>query len=174
MPEIKLPNAEQIDRLYLQRLRQTYIDEPVFGAYWNKGTDPTMTRILDAEHLTAGVGVDGEWVDNDFDKMPIFGEMGPVTDTYGNVFIRIPKFYIKKTDGGAFKTWAVSKTQYPGFYLPWCFWDFTLETELSYIDVGKYKATSDGGGTPKLESKPDLYPLCNQNIVTFRTYAAHH
>src|SRR5690606_39467258 len=57
----------------------------------------------------AAVGVDGEWVRNDFDSAEIFGEMGPVTDDYGNVFIRIPKLYIRKTDGPGYKTWAVSK-----------------------------------------------------------------
>jgi hypothetical protein len=28
-----------------------------------------------------------------------------------------------------------------GFYLPWCFWNFTNSRELPYIDVGKYTAS---------------------------------
>jgi len=31
------------------------------------------------------------------------------------VFMRIPKFYIRKTDGENIKTWQVSKTKYRGF-----------------------------------------------------------
>ncbi len=144
---------------------------PIYGVYWNKGTSPTLTRTHSAVGLSAAVGTGGSFAANDFDALPIWGEMGPVADSYGNVFIRVPKFYIRKTDGADFKTWAVSKYQYPGFYLPWCFWDFTNNVELPYVDIGKYKGTSDGGGTPKLESKPDKYPLSNQHIVTFRTMA---
>jgi len=61
--------------------------------------------------MEANVGVDGEWVHNDFDRAEIFGEMGPVTDDYGNVFIRIPRFYIRKTDGPGYKTWGGEQTQ---------------------------------------------------------------
>ena len=142
----------------------------VFGVSWDKGTSPTLTRTDAAKGLTANAGVDTGVVVNQFDSLPIFGEIKTVTDSYGNVFRRIPKFYIGKSDGVGSKTWRVSKARHSGFYLPWCFWDFTNSKELPYVDVGKHKATSDGG-TPKLESKPDLYPLCNQNIVTFRTYA---
>ena len=164
-------------------LIKNYVDEriaevksrlynPIYGVYWNKGTSPTLTRTHDAVGLSAAVGLGGAWAVNSFDKAEIFGEMGPVTDTLGNVFIRIPKFYIKKTDGTAFKTWAVSKYQYPGFYLPWCFWDFANGVELPYVDIGKYKATSDGSN--RLESKPNLYPLINQTLPTFRTRAQNN
>jgi hypothetical protein len=144
----------------------------IYGVRWDKGSSPTLTRTGDAVGKVANVGVDGTFVQNDFDNLQIYREIGPVTDSYGNVFIRIPKFYIRKTDGAGFKTWEVSKTQYPGFYLPWCFWDFTNSKELPYIDVGKYKATVDGSS--KLQSVPNLAPLINQNIVTFRTYAKNN
>ena len=144
--------------------------EAIYGARWDKGTSPTLTRTDDAAGLTAEAGVDAGVVTNDFDSEDIFGEIADET-VGGNVFVRIPKLYITKVDGANYKSWQVSKNRMPGSYLPWCFWDFTNEIELDHVDIGKYKATSDGGGTPKLESKPDLYPLCNQNIVTFRTYA---
>ena len=145
---------------------------PIYGAYWDKSSDPTLTRTHDAVGMEANVGVDGEWVHNDFDRAEIFGEMGPVTDDYGNVFIRIPRFYIRKTDGPGYKTWAVSKHKYPGFYLPWCFWDFERGVELPYVDVGKYKASLGSGD--RLESKPDTHPLVNANIVAFRNYARNN
>ena len=145
---------------------------PIYGVYWDKGPDPTLIRTHDAVGMEAAVGVEGEWVHNDFDRAEIFGEMGPVTDDYGNVFIRIPKFYIRKTDGPGYKTWAVSKHQYPGFYRPWCFWDFERGVELPYVDVGKYKASLGSGN--RLESKPDTHPLVNANVVTFRSYARNN
>ena len=141
----------------------------VYGVAWDKSSNPTLTRINDSVWMVANVGVDGEVVQNDFDFAPIFGEMAEVEDNLGNVFIRIPKFYIKKTDGPNFKTWQVSKVRYAGFYLPWCFWDFATNRELPYIDVGKYNASLGAGDV--LESKPDTYPLVNKSIVSFRNYA---
>jgi hypothetical protein len=145
--------------------------EAIYGARWDKGATPALTRTDDAVGLTAEAGVDAGVVTNDFDSEDIFGEITEETDTYGNVFCRIPKLYIRKVDGASYKSCQVSKNRLPGSYLPWCFWDFDASAELDYVDIGKHKATSDGGGTPKLESKPDLYPLVSQNIVTFRTYA---
>lgn len=141
----------------------------VYGVAWDKGASPTLTRINDSVGMVANVGVDGEVVQNDFDFVPIFGEMAEVEDNLGNVFIRIPKFYIKKTDGSNFKTWQVSKVRYAGFYLPWCFWDFEKGEELPYIDVGKYTASLSPDN--KLQSIPDVPPLVSRNIVQFRDYA---
>ena len=141
----------------------------VYGVAWDKSSNPTLTRINDSVGMVANVGVDNQIVQNDFDFAPIFGEMVEVDDNLGNVFIRIPKFYIKKTDGPNFKTWQVSKVRYAGFYLPWCFWDFENGEELPYIDIGKYNASLSGDN--KLESKPGTYPLVNKTIVDFRDYA---
>lgn len=141
----------------------------VYGVAWDKSSNPTLTRINDSVGMVANVGVDNQIVQNDFDFAPIFGEMAEVDDNLGNVFIRIPKFYIKKTDGPNFKTWQVSKVRYAGFYLPWCFWDFENGEELPYIDVGKYHASLSDAGL--LESKPDTYPLISRTIVGFRDYA---
>jgi len=141
----------------------------VYGVAWDKSSNPTLTRINDSVGMVANVGVDNQVVQNDFDFAPIFGEMAEVYDNLGNVFIRIPKFYIKKTDGPNFKTWQVSKVRYAGFYLPWCFWDFATNRELPYIDVGKYNASLGAGDV--LESKPGTYPLISRTIVNFRNYA---
>lgn len=145
---------------------------PIYGVYWDKGSDPTLIRTHDAVGMEAAVGVDGEWVRNDFDSVEIFGEMGPVTDEYGNVFIRIPKLYIRKTDGPGYKTWAVSKHKHPGFYLPWCFWDHERGRERPYIDYGKHLASLGEGN--RLESKPGVHPLVLTSIVNMRTYARNN
>ena len=144
----------------------------IYGVYWNKGSVPTLTRTHDAIGMTAEAGIDNSFVQNDFDSAQIFREIGKVTDTLGNTFIRIPKFYIRKTDGVGFKTVQISKTKYTGFYLPWCFWDFTNSLELPYIDVGKHKASLGAGN--KLQSIPEVYPLSNTHIVNMRTYAKNN
>jgi hypothetical protein len=144
-------------------------DEVILGATWDKGETPTLTREEAAKDLVANVGVDRENVRNDFDAAPIFGEIKEVEDELGNIFMRIPKFFIRKAKGTDYRGWWVSKTEYPGFYLPWCFWDFDNNKALDYFDFGKHKGSYDGNGN--LCSIPDVAPKCNQNIVQFRTAA---
>jgi hypothetical protein len=142
----------------------------IYGVAWDKSTSPTLTRTDDAVGMVANAGVGMTSVVNDFDTAEIFGEISEVTDALGNVFVRIPKFYIKKTDGVGIKTWQVSKRKWSEeWYLPWCFWNFSTGQELPYIDVGKYNASLSPDN--KLESKPNTYPLANKNIVQFRDYA---
>lgn len=144
-------------------------DYAIMGAYWDKSSNSVLTRTDAAEGKIANVGVDGQLVQNDFDKMPIFRDMYEVTDDYGNTFIRIPKFYIRKKSGVGFFLQQISKTQHGGYYLPNVFWDFANNKELDYYDHPKYKASLSGDG--KLESKPDTHPLVSKNIVDFRGYA---
>lgn len=147
----------------------TTLSAPIYGAYWTKGSSPTLTRTNNAVGMTANAGTDGNWVQNDFDNAEIYREIGPVTDSLGNTFIQIPKFYIRKQDGVGFKTWQISKYQYPGFYLPKCFWDYSKNQELPYIWVGAYKASLSAGNL--LQSISGVSPLVNTNIVQMRTYA---
>jgi len=141
----------------------------IYGASWDKSSSSILTRTDNAVGLVANVGIDDQVVQNDFDDTPLFGSIREVTDDFGNVFIRIPKVYINKTDGPGLWERKVSMTKRPGFYRPWCFWDFANNRELPYIDVGKYKATLSADG--KLESKAGGYPLISRNIVQFRDYA---
>jgi len=167
----KMPGdpAGKLDQI-ISNLTADPTDKLVMGVYWNKTSSPTLTRTDDAIGKVAAAGVDGSLVTNDFDRMPIYREMIEVTDAYGNVFIKIPKFYIKKTDGPGFKTIKISKTQYPGYYLPAVFWDFTNGVELDYYWHGKYKANLSADNL-RLESKPATFPLQSKNIVDFRNYA---
>ena len=152
-----------------QILIKQNVSRDIFGATWTKVSSPTLTRTDKAFGLVANAGVDFASVTNDFDSRPIWGEMEEVTDVLGNVFTRIPKVYIRKLNGASFRGWQISKHRHSGFYLPWCFWDFTNNKELPYYDHGKYKATKDASG--RLESKPNLYPLVNDHLVNFRTFA---
>jgi hypothetical protein len=142
----------------------------IFGVFWNKGSSPTLTRTDMARGAAATAGTDAILAYNEFDMSAIFKDFTTVTDSYGNVFVRIPKMYIKKVDGNGYKTRQVSRKPFTGAYLPCCFWDFTNSKELDYVDVGKHKANLSAD-TTKLESKPSAYPLINKNIVDFRTLA---
>ena len=142
---------------------------PIYGASWNKGSSPVLTRTDNAVGMVAAAGVDNQVVVNDFDQAEIYKGIVEFTDPLGNVFICIPKFYIEKTDGVGVKTWRISRRRFGNAYLPWCFWDFTNSRELDYIYVGKYLASLSADN--KLESKPGVYPLINKNIVQVRGYA---
>ena len=141
----------------------------IYGVSWDKGENPNLVRTDAAVGMAANAGVDNQTVRNDFDDAGIYRDIIEVTDSLGNVFVRIPKLYIRKTDGAGYKTWQVSRHKHKGFYLPWCFWDFENHRELPWIDIGKHNASLGGGG--KLESKPGTYPLISKTIVDFRDYA---
>ena len=148
----------------------TYKGAAIYGVSWTKA-DVALTRTNGAVGFTAEAGVDAGVVTNDFDTAEIFSEFTEETDADGNVFVRIPKFYIRKTDSPTLKTWQICKQRMPGSYVPWCFINFTTGAELDYVDVGKYVAGNNG---TKLTSVADVYPTINQNIVTFRTWAENN
>jgi hypothetical protein len=158
-------------------------DSAIYTVTWNKASTPTLTRVGRMGGATVLCGVDatpavvstvtisGTAIDtyDNYIKKTLF-DWPEVTDTYGNIFIKIPKTYIGKTDGVGSKTWSASRVSFTGSYLPKCFYDFTNDVELDYILVGKYPA-SLSTDTTKLESKPDVFPLVSQNIVQFRALA---
>lgn len=137
----------------------------IYGVSWDKGATPTLTRTDASVGMVAAAGVDATPVTNNFDTAEIFSEITEVTDASSNVFVRIPRFYIEKTDAVGSKTWRISKRQFGSAYLPKCF------DSAPYIDVGKYVANLNG---TKLESKADTYPLVSKNIVEFRLYATNN
>lgn len=145
------------------------IDESVYGASWNLKSSPTLTRTDAAVGLTAGIN----GAQNDFDNAGPWKGMHRVTDSMGNVFVRIPKFYIRKTQTGSpdngTATWQVSLVSHgDDWYLPKGFWDFTNSKELDYIDIGAYDAT---GSSSKLTSVAGQAPLVNLSIADFRSAA---
>jgi hypothetical protein len=142
--------------------------QKIYGVSWDGGESPTLTRTDSSIGMTANVGVDMTPVSNDFDNADIFKEMTDVTDSFGNVFVRIPKFYIEKTAIGSARTWRISKRPFGNAYLPYCFRNATGAI-LPYVDVGKYNAGLSSGSA--LTSASGVYPLINKNIVQFRDYA---
>jgi hypothetical protein len=140
----------------------------IYGAEWTKVASPAMTRTGSAVGMTAAAGIGSQAVTNSFDSAYPWNAIRPETDSLGNTFMRIPKFYIRKTDEANLYRIEVSGVQHVGFYLPACFYDFTNSRELPYVDFGKHLGSLDG---TKLASKPNVFPLNTKSIVQFRDYA---
>ena len=152
MSRLSLALAAQLRR------RVDAVDEhTIYGVSWDKGTSPILTRTDAAVGMIAAAGVGATIPRNDFDRASIYRDITEVVDALGNVFVRIPKFYIRKTDTANLKTWQISRHQHNGFYLPWCFWDFANHRELPFVDVGKYKGTLETGN--RLGSRPNVYQV---------------
>jgi hypothetical protein len=154
----------------INEVQTTYNGEPVYGVSWSKA-DVALTRINASVGMVAAAGVDAGAVTNNFDTASIYGDFDTYTDADSNEFIKIPKFYIRKTDTASKKTWQICKARMPNSYLPWCFYNFSTGAELDFVYVGKYPAGTTLTGGTKLNSLPNEYPLVSKNIVEFRTYA---
>lgn len=146
------------------------LNTPIYGVAWNNESLSKLVRFGQSEHFVANPCLDTTPAQNDFETADIFKDITEVTDSLGNVFVRIPKFYIKKAVGPSTRIWAISKKKWDDtWYLPKCFYDFINSVELPYVDIGKYPASL--GANNKLESKAGVYPLVSTHIVNFRTYA---
>lgn len=112
-------------------------------------------RIIDAGDYT--------YVQSDFDNLYPYSEMKEVVDEFGNVFIKIPKFYMFNSANER----AISKHKIDdNWFLPPVF--YGPDGELDYFLYGKYPAFTAG---TKLTSNTGVLPTVSQNITTFRTRA---
>jgi hypothetical protein len=139
----------------------------IYGVSWTHVASPTLTRTDDAVGMVAAAGVDANVVTNNFDTAEIYKDIVDVTDAFGNVFVRIPKFYIEKTDNGTnLATWRISRTSFSAnCYVPKCF------GSDGYAYIGKYDASLDIATGTKLCSVTGVAPLVSKTIVEFRGYA---
>ena len=139
----------------------------IYGVSWNHGSSPTLTRTDNAVGMVAAAGVDTNTVVNNFDQAEIYKEIVTITDALGNSFVRIPKFYIEKTDDGSTKaTCRISKRPFSAAcYSPLCF-----GTD-GYAYYGKYPAGKTGS---VLTSVSGVYPYVNDTIVNMRTFAKNN
>ena len=160
----------------------------VYGLEWRSNIstlDDTYTRTLDASSIgddEVNVQIGNTPVTNAFDKLDIYKDIQPYTDEFGNDFILIPKFYIKKTkeitNSEIIWNYAVSKHKLDNnYYLPASFVDEGANNknkiELPYILVGKYEGSSNGksGEEEKMVSKSGLDPKLNITFNFARTLA---
>jgi len=145
-----------------------YTGSEILGVRWDKGSDPTCVRIKDAVGLVANIGVDGSFVQNDFDTAPVYRNIYPTVDEFGNHVVEIGKFYYRVSSGPDWWQLEVSEKWHAGFQRWNAFTDFSTGLELDRFLIGRYNGVIEGGA---LVSKPGLAPTAATNIVDFRTAA---
>lgn len=133
----------------------------IYGVDFVGSQDPNaLKRTDDADGLTITVGPSE--IDSGFDDCYPWSDIEEVTDEFGNVFIKIPKFYSKitKNSYGTYKH-QLSGTKYEGF-------DTLFKVgnrEIDYIMVGKYEGS---GSTTRVYSHTNTEPLIGANINDYR------
>ena len=144
------------------------VDGSIYGASWDGSSSGILQRTDAAVGLQAGIN----GAQNDFDTRGPWSLMDKnVTDSYGNAFVRVPKFYIRKTQNGT-STWQVSLIkQGADWYLPNCFYDFGNKKELDYVDVSRYEGFISSGS---LKSESGVTPTASESINTFREAATNN
>ena len=110
----------------------------IYGVDKVGSSDPNaLERTDDAIGLSYTRGISK--ITSDFDNCYPWSDMQKITDSHGNVFIKIPKFYSKitKNTDGTYKH-QISGTKYPGFST--LFVD-GKGNEINFIFVGKYEGS---------------------------------
>lgn len=125
-----------------------------------------LTRTDDAVGLNVTVGTSE--ITSDFDNCYPWSNIEEVTDDFGNVFVKIPKFYSKitKNADGTYKH-QLSGTKHEGF-------DTLFKVgakEIDYVMVGKYEGS---GSSSIVWSKPGETPLVAITMDNFRNGCKAH
>jgi hypothetical protein len=137
--------------------------EKIYGVEGVGAENPSsLTRTDDAVGLNYTVGTSE--ITSDFDNCYPWSDIKEVTDSYGNVFVRIPKFYCKVTKNadGTYK-YQISGKKYKGFST--LFVD-GKGNEIDYILIGKYEASGD---STRVYSKSEKPVFVNRTRAQFRT-----
>ena len=125
-----------------------------------------LTRTDDAVGLNVTVGTSE--ITSDFDNCYPWNSIEEITDDFGNVFVKIPKFYSKitKNTDGTYKH-QLSGTKHEGF-------DTLFKVgakEIDYVMVGKYEGS---GSSSKVYSKSGQMPLVSITMDNFRNGCKAH
>ena len=120
-----------------------------------------LTRTDDAVGLNVTVGTSE--ITSDFDNCYPWSNIEEVTDEFGNVFVKIPKFYSKITANadGTYKH-QLSGTKHEGF-------DTLFKVgakEIDYVMVGKYEGS---GSSSRVYSKSGQTVITSIKLDDFRT-----
>lgn len=133
----------------------------IYGVDGVGQSSPTLTRTDAAVGLSYSIGASE--ISSDFNNCYPWSEMQEVVDEFGNVFIRIPKFYTKvtKNGNGTYK-YQISGCRYDGFST--LFID-GKGNEIDYVLVGKYEGS---GSSSRVYSKSGQTVLVSITIGNFR------
>lgn len=145
----------------LKSKKEEKLEYAIYGVTNVGGESPTLERTDNAVELSYTIG-ESEII-SDFDTCYPWSEMKEVTDNYGNVFIKIPKFYAKVTENedGTYKH-QISRSCYDGFST--LFVD-GKGNEIDYVLVGKYEGS---GSASRVYSKSGATVLVNITRGNFR------
>ncbi len=136
--------------------------EKIYGVNLVGSQDPNaLIRVDDAVGLNITVGTSE--ITSDFDSCYPWSDIEEVTDKFGNVFVKIPKFYSKITKNvdGTYKH-QLSGTKHEGFDTL-----FKIgEKEIDYVMVGKYEGS---GSSERVYSKSGQTVLTKITCDNFRT-----
>lgn len=133
----------------------------IYGVDLVGSQDPNaLVRTDSAVGLNVAVGTSE--ITSDFNDCYPWCDIEEVTDEFGNVFIKIPKFYSKitKNSDGTYKH-QLSGTKYDGF-------DTLFKVgnnEIDYVMVGKYEGS---GSSSRVYSKSGQTPLVEISMASFR------
>lgn len=124
----------------------------IYGVNGVGGENPQLTRTDDATGLKYYKGK--QEIESDFSLCYPWGMIHDVTDEFGNVFVKIPKFYsrVTKNPNGTYK-YQISGIRYEGFST--LFID-GKGNEIPYVLIGKY----EGSG-----SKSRIYSKSGKNVL---------
>lgn len=136
----------------------------IYGVDGVGQSSPTLTRTDSAVGL--GYTVGQSEIKSDFDRCYPWCEMKEVTDKFGNVFIRVPKFYTKitKNTNGTYKH-QISGCRYDGFGT--LFVD-GKGNELDYVLIGKYEGSYDSTNS-RMMSKSGQTVKVSITLPNYRT-----
>lgn len=139
----------------------------IYTAYFDLTSgSPKGVRKDAAKGMAAGIN--GE--KNDFDKAYPWKSMHKITDSNGDVFVRIPKFY-EKIDFVEDESLSisVSSAEHKGFHVAPAF--VQGEEEVDYIDIASYEASIDKEG--RLRSVSGVDPeVTGHTLDQYRSLAA--
>ena len=132
----------------------------IYGGEGEINSESLLTRTGNAVDMTYTVHTSEGIIDSDFDEAEIYKGIREYTDARGNVFVSIPKHYVKYTwddDNKTLKT-EISTYKYPGFILYPC---FRLDNgiEIDSIKIGKYQATGSSERATSVSGQTTLGSL---------------
>lgn len=135
--------------------------ENIYGVDLVGSEDPNaLVRTDDAVGLNVTVGTSE--ITSDFDNCYPWNNIKEVTDEFGNMFIKIPKFYSKitKNSDGTYKH-QLSGIKHEGYDTLFKVGD----KEIDYVMVGKYEGS---GSSSRVYSKSEQEPLVKITMDDFR------
>jgi len=139
-------------------------------------TSPTLERyvvkngVTSVPDLVALVGIDNQVVRNDFDFIRPWSEIKPTTDSKGNVFAQIPKFYFREYVKDGYEYTEISMKKLDGFRVHDAFKNPYTNIDKEYTYIARYLAATDSNNT-KLESKTDTSFTINLSRIVGRVRA---